>query len=148
MTIRKKDLHTGLSAQQRLFDPGLSEGDLDVSMAFRDSLTKALRKTDISRHFIAAKVSELTGHTISKDMLDKYTSSNTDYGLRAEDLPAFCIATGSADPFRALLIPISYDIVSPEEGDYLKIARLEKQRAELESEISRLKTKAGIKSTR
>lgn len=146
MTIKKKDLHRVLSAQQQLFDTQLSEGDLDVSLAFRDAVSKALRRTTVSRYQVAARISELSGHNISKDMLDKLTSSNLDYGLRAEDLPALIIATESVEPARVLLKPLGYEIVSPEEGDYVRIARLERQRSDLDSEITRLRQKAGLKS--
>lgn len=145
MTIKKKDLHRLLSTQQVLFDTQLSEGDLDVSLAFRDAVSKALRRTNVSRYQIAGRISELSRHNVSKDMLDKITSSNLDYGLRAEDLPALIMATGSVEPAEVLLNPLGYEIVSPEEGDYVRIARLEKQRSQLDAEIAKLRTKAGIK---
>jgi hypothetical protein len=148
MTNRKKDLHKALSAQEKLFDPGMSEGDLDVSMIFRDALSQALRKTDVSRHMVAARISELTNHSISKDMLDKYTSSNLDYGFRAEDLTAFCHAVGSIEPFRVLLAPLGYEIISPEESNFVKIARLEKKRGDIDAELAELRHRAGIRQAK
>jgi hypothetical protein len=134
-----------VSRQERLFDTEISEGALDVSMAFRDSLTQSLRKTNESRYGVAAKISELTNRNISKDMLDKYTSNNPDYGLRAEDLPAFCMATKSIEPFRVLLHALDHEVISPEEGQLVRLAKLTQQRRELDAEIARLEIAAGIK---
>ncbi len=145
MSNKRKDLNKSLSAQPRLFDTEIIEGSLDVSLPFRDCLTQILRKCRESRYGVAAKISEFVGRNISKDMLDKYTSSNPDYGLRAENLPAFCKATGSMEPFKILLAPLGYEVMGPEECQLVRLARLTKQRLEIDAEIARLEKTAGIK---
>lgn len=148
MSKSKKVLHPFSSEQGRLFDDKIVEGSLDLSLIFRDSLSKALRKSPDSRWQIVAKISELTGHNISKDMLDKYTSTNLDYGYRAEDITALCAVTGSVDPIRVLLEPLGCDVLTPGEHDWIKLAKVEKEKAELEREIYRLKEKLGIRKFR
>ncbi len=144
MSKKRKDLNGLLSNQGCLFDTEIVEGALDVSMAFRDSLTQALRKHNEGRWQVAAKVSELVGRSISKDMLDKYTSSNPEYGMRAEDLPAFCAVTRSIEPFRTLLDPLNHEVISPEEGDFVRLARIERKVAELSGEAAKIRSRLGL----
>ncbi len=145
MSKKRKDLNGLLSNQGMLFDTEIIEGALDVSMTFRDSLTRVIRKHNESRWQLVAKISELVGRSISKDMLDKYTSSNPEYGMRAEDLPAFCAVTRNIEPFQILLEPIRHEVIGPEEGAYLKLARIERQMAELNAEAAKIRAKLGIR---
>jgi len=146
MSNCKKKLHTEMSDQGRLFDSEIIEGALDVSLSFRGALSKAISRCKDSRWQIAAKISELTNRNISKDMLDKYTSSNLDYALRAEDLTAFCAVTKSLEPFRVLLEPLGCEVVDPKESKYVRLVRLERENARLQQEIERLRYELGIKS--
>lgn len=145
MSNRNKKLHTVLSGQGDLFDTEISEGALDLSLIFRDSLTKALSACKDSRYQVAAKISEFTRRNLSKDMLDKFTSANLDYGFRAEELTAFAAVTRSLEPFRVLLAPLNCDVATPEDNTLLKLARLTQQRNHLSVEITRLETQLGIK---
>jgi hypothetical protein len=138
-------LHSVLSGQGGLFDTEISEGALDLSMIFRDTLSRALSACKDSRYQVAAKISELTKRNISKDMLDKYTSSNTDYEYKAVDLPAFCAVTKTIEPFRVLVTPLDCDVVNPEDSKHLKLARLLQQQKTLAIEIARTESELGIK---
>ncbi|MDR2018535.1 MAG: hypothetical protein LBQ00_06670 [Syntrophobacterales bacterium] len=145
MSNSKKQSTKVLSGQGSLFDTEISEGALDVSMAFRDALSKALTSCKDSRYQVAAKISELTKRNISKDMLDKYTSSNLDYGFRAEDLAAFCAVTGSLEPFRVLLSPLRCDVVDPHDSEYVRLAKLNQEKTRLLNEIAQVEFKLGLK---
>jgi hypothetical protein len=63
-----------------LFDvpsaPVLTGGSLDYATELRCALSDALKKTPLSRHEVAARMSELTGHDISKSMLDAWTAES------------------------------------------------------------------------
>jgi len=144
MSKSKRDLHIGVSAQDGLFDNAPVEGALDVSLAFRDALSKALGRCKESRWQVAARISELTGRNISKDMLDKYTSSNLDYALRAEDLPAVLYVTQSLEPIRALLVPVGADAVDPKESKLVKLARMEQEKSRIDADMTQLKHELGI----
>jgi hypothetical protein len=145
MSIKRKNLHTVLSGQGGLFDTAISEGALDLSLPFRDALSKALSACKESRYQVAGKISELTKRNISKDMLDKYTSSNPDYEFKAVDLPAFCAVTHTIEPFRVLVISLDCDVVNPEDSKHLKLAKLLQQQKSLAIEIARTEVELGIK---
>lgn len=144
MSKKKKELNRYLSNQGTLFDNGITEGALDVDMAFRDVLSRLIRNHPESRYQIAAKMSELSLRNISKDMLDKYTSSNQDYAPRVQDLPAICAVLRSIEPAQVLLAPLGYEIVGPEEGEFIRLAKLKQQRAQLDAQIDQLERRAGI----
>jgi hypothetical protein len=146
MTKQKKVLHNPLSNQAPLFDIPSVEGSLDVSLAFRGALSRVLSKCRDSRYQLSAKLSELTKRNISKDSLDKYTSSNLDYALRAEDLPATIAVTGSLEHIQVLLDPVGCSVVTPEDNKLLKLARLTQHRNHLSLEIARLETELGVKA--
>ncbi len=145
MSKLKKNCSSHMSGERTLFDEGMSDGALDVRMLFRDTISKEIGKSRLSRWQFAAEVSRLSGHELSKDMLDKCTSSNFDYGLRAESLPAILCVLQSLEPARALLAAIGSDVVAPDEGDYLKLMRLEKESARLNDQMSSLRAKLGIR---
>ncbi len=147
MSNRNKVSPAAASKQAGLFDAdrAIVEGCLDVAGPFRHELSKALRNHADSRFIIAARISELSGKDLSKDMLDKCTSSNLDYGLRAEQLPAACHLLGTLKPFQALLDPLGAYVIGPEETDDLHLARLMRERQERDAEIERLSKKLGYK---
>lgn len=148
MTNTKKVPYGPVLNQTSLFDIPIEEGSMDVSLAFRAAFSKVISRCRDSRYQIAAKLSELTKRNISKDSLDKYTSSNLDYGLRAEDLPATIAVTGSLDHVQALLDPVGCAVIGPEDNKLLKLARLTQQRNHLSLEIARLETELGVKASR
>jgi hypothetical protein len=117
----------------------LFDNALDVRMSFRGILSKALSQHSQSRWHIAAEVSRLSGHELSKDMLDKVCSSNFDYGLRAEDLPAVLCVIQNLDPVRGLLLPLGCEVVDPREGKFIRLAWLERKGAKLQAEIQRIR---------
>jgi hypothetical protein len=145
MSIGKKMASTLLSAQGNLFDKPIAEGGMDVRHAFRAALSRAISGCKDSRYQIAGRVSEWGGRHVSKDMLDKYSSGNFDYGLHAEDLPSIVAATKSFGPVQVLLDPFGAAVVSPEETDYVRLARLLQEDQKRQIEIAQLKGKLGIK---
>lgn len=146
MAIGKKKYPINLSGQGGLFDAPVSEGALDVDFAFRDAVTRAISSCrEKSRYQIAARMSELTGRDISKDMLDKYTSSNPGYNLYARDLPALCAVTSSLEPAQVLLAPLGCEIIDPKGSKYVRLARLMEQKHTLLTEIARLEADLGVK---
>ncbi len=138
MSNLSKKTHITLSNQGSLFDNGLADGALDVRMAFRDCLSKELSRSKLSRWQAAAEISRLSGREISKDMLDKCTSGNFDYGLRAEDLTAvICVLQ--------TLNPVGCEAADPTESELVKLARLEQRNADLGAEIAALRAKLRIR---
>jgi hypothetical protein len=145
MPISNKSLDSTLSVQESLFDIPIAEGALDLSMTFRDTLSRSLTACKDSRYQVAAKISELTKRNMSKDMLDKYTSSNVNYELKAVDLPAFCAVCRTIEPLRALVTPLDCDVVNPEDSKQLKLAKLLQQQKTLAMEIARTEIELGVR---
>ncbi len=141
--IKKRSI--SMSEEKTLFDEGMSEGALDVRMLFRDTLTREILKSRLDRWRFAADVSRLSRHELSKDMLDKCTSSNFDYGLRAESLPAVLYVLQSLEPARALLASIGSEVIAPEESEFVRLLRLERESTRLNDQISGLRAKLGIR---
>ena len=81
MSKRSAKTDSRMSAQRDLFDTGLEEGALDVSLGFRQCLSREISACGKDRYHVAAEVSRLIKASFSKDMLDKYTSSDPSYGL-------------------------------------------------------------------
>jgi len=146
MSISKKHLNNPLSNLGPLFDSPIIEGSMDVGLKFRDILSKAFGRCKDSRYQLAGKLSEVTGRNISKDMLDKYTSSNFDYALRAEDLPGVILITQSLEVAQVLVEPVGCLVASPEDSKLLKLARLNKEKNKILSEIAALETQIGLKT--
>jgi hypothetical protein len=152
MSIAKKLSPTATSKQGGLFDTPISEGALDVDLALRTAITKAIAqhtaRSNDSRYQIAAKMSELTKRNISKDMLDKYTSSNQDYRIHACDLTALCAVCGTLEPFRVLLQPIDCDAVGPEDAKHVRLAKKRQELSRMISEVTQLEQELGIKTSK
>jgi len=146
MSKKQKVLNGPLSKQCTLFDSGISEGALDVDMSFRDMLTRLMRGHSESRYQIAGKISELTCRNVSKDMLDKWTSSNQDYAPRATDLAAICAVLGSIEPAQILIAPLGCEIIEPKDSELLRLVKLRQKRAQLDAEIESLERKAGMRA--
>jgi len=144
----KKDLGNRLTGQKELFATDLSEGSLDVSLAFRGALSKAFSRCKQSRYQIAGLLSEATRRNISKDSLDKFCSSNLDYALRAEDLPAVIAVTQDIGFTQVLLNPVGCEILLPEDSKFVKLARLTQKKKEILSEIARLEAQLGMTAER
>lgn len=145
MSKTKKDLHIGTPDQGSLFDSDLEAGTLNVSLAFRDKLSKAITKCRYSTWQVAALISRLSGHNVSEDMLNKIKASDPAYALRAEDLPAVLYVTQSLEPARVIVEAIGGTVSDHNESKFVKLARLEHDNARLQGEIIKLKTELGIR---
>ena len=74
-------------------------GTLNISLQLQEVIDKCIGQCPVSREIIAGRMSELTGHAITRCMLDSWTSSaKQKHRFPAEFLPAFCTAVGSDEP--------------------------------------------------
>lgn len=73
-------------------------GGLDIALEVRETLTDLLGAASVQgcdRHEVAARISRLSNHEISKHMLDRYTAPSADgWRFPLEALPALTQATG------------------------------------------------------
>ena len=83
-----------------LFDvpaaPVLAEGSLDYTRELNAVLSNAITGCGKSRYAVAGRMSELTGHDITKSMIDAWTAdSKTEWRFPFEFAAAFEAATDS-----------------------------------------------------
>jgi hypothetical protein len=113
-------------------------GELDVRSSLKAALTRAIKESPLSRHEIAARMSDLTGHAISKFMLDAYTAESKEFHrMPAELLPAFCVATGSLEPLELLCRKAGAFCVPGPDALRAELKRIEEQIARLQAERRR-----------
>lgn len=101
-------------------------GSMDLDRQFRAAVSSALKSCPRSRWEVCARMSELTGHEITKTMLDSWTAeSKEDHRFPAIFLPAFCLATGCSDPLSLLSKPVGVFVMPGPEALRAEIRRLE-----------------------
>lgn len=77
---------------------GNKPGALDVDIEMRHKISDLIKASPLSRHQIAAKMSELVGHNISKDQLDSWTAESREgWRFPVAYLPAFEAAVETHD---------------------------------------------------
>ena len=142
MSKNRKDLTALMSNQTSFLDnPDPEPGSLNLAAQLSASLSKAISKAAKSRWQIAAEMSELTGRDITKTMLDAWTAeSHIEHRFPAEYIPAFCIACRNFDPLKLLGKYSSCEVLETSEAVYAEIARIEKQKEELDRRVSHLKS--------
>lgn len=73
-------------------------GALDVGLALRGLLSQLLKDSPLSRFDVAARMSELTGHEVTKHQLDSWTAESREgWRFPLEYLPALEVALGTHD---------------------------------------------------
>lgn len=145
MSKRRQEIDSGLSGQGCLFDSGGSEGLFDVLLGLKQLMSKQITASGIDRYDIAASVSRMTLRDMSKDMLDKLTSSDQAYEPGVLKLAAFCVTTGSFAPFSYVLNVVNRDVIDPSNRDLLRLAQLAEQKRTIELEMQQIQSKRGIK---
>ena len=147
MSKQQRKISVAASIQGNLFDAGLSEGALDIILGLKQLMSRLIaacgpRK---DRYIIAAEISRLTLRDLSKEMLDKITSSDPSYRPDAVMLTAFCQVVGSLEPFHYLLEPLAAEVVTAGDMKFMKLARLQEQRRKLDLEIEQTRSQCGIR---
>lgn len=145
MSKRTKTNDMGLSRQQDLFEGGVEVGELDILFDLKQMMSRLVGDNTKDRFQVTHDMSLALNRTVSKEMLDKYTSSDMDYEIGAVKLAAFCRAVNSHAPFSLLLGPLGCEVVTAADMKYLKLARLEEQQRQIQLEIHTLRTQCGIK---
>ncbi|MDK9716705.1 MAG: hypothetical protein OEL57_02215 [Trichlorobacter sp.] len=145
MSKRTVKNDTGLSKQASLFDTGVSEGQLDILLGVKQLMSRQISASGMDRYDIAAQISRLTRRDCTKDMLDKYTSSNLEYEPGILRFAAFCVATHSLEPINYVLEPVGSAVINPSDRDLLRLAQLAEQKRTIELEMQSIQAKRGIR---
>jgi hypothetical protein len=103
-------------------------GSLDIDQQLRAAVSEALKRCPLSRWQVAGRMSELTGHEITKTMLDSWTAeSKEDHRFPAIFLPAFCEATGCNEPLKMMGKLVGMFILPGPEALRAEIRRFEEE---------------------
>jgi len=114
----------------------------DIPTIIRTALVQGIKGCPLSRYQIAARISELMGRDLSKDMLDKYTADSAEgYRFPAELIPAFCHVTHSTELIELVARSMGGLFAGPSERREVEIARLRMEKASLEQRIKELERK-------
>lgn len=117
-------------------------GALDVGMRLRNLLSDLLKASPVSRHQVAARMAELTGHDISKHQLDSWTAESREgWRFPLEYLPALetalethAITAWLAD-LRGCKVLVGKDALLAELG---KVERMKQELANKERALKRI----------
>lgn len=119
-------------------------GGLDISGRLRHLLSELLKASPLSRYQVAARMSELTGHDISKHQLDAWTADSRDgWRFPLEYMPAFEAAlethaiTGWLAELRGCRVLVGADALLAELG------RIERAKQDLLAKEKVLKRRLG-----
>jgi len=103
-------------------------GSFDIDRQLRGAVSEALKHCPLSRWQVAARMSEMTGHEITKAMLDSWTAeSKEDHRFPAIFLPAFCEATGCSEPLKMMGKLVGMFILPGPEALRAEIRRFEEE---------------------
>ncbi|MGH6755187.1 MAG: hypothetical protein ACREDP_23785 [Bradyrhizobium sp.] len=137
--MSRRDIQTG-----DLFTVPQPAAPLPGSMDFRATLShlvsEMLRNAGADRHAIAADASRLTGHTVSKYMLDAYSAeSREEFNLPLWLVPAIETVCGSYDVTNWLAGVRGARLLIGREALSAELGRISRQKQELQDQERALK---------
>jgi hypothetical protein len=111
-------------------------------LSLREVISQAIRKCNLSRYHIVAKMSEELEIDITKSMLDSWTAESKDgHRFPCEYLPAFCRAVGNNDAILWLVHQVGAYLIGSKEIYELELGKIQQIKMELgerEREIKRM----------
>ena len=126
--------------------PAPTCGSLDYAIELRYALSDAIKQSPLSRHQIAARMSELTGQDITKAQLDAWTAeSRTPWRFPFEYAAAFEVACVSICLQELLGRKRGSRILIGEEVLLAELGRLEKQEADIAQRKRALKERLKVR---
>ena len=103
-------------------------GSLDIAAELCAVLALSIKECPLSRAEVAARMSDLTGKTITEDMLNKWTSKSGEaWRFPLEFAPAFEVATGSQNLMLLIARKRGVLIMTPKEGRDAEIGRAQRE---------------------
>lgn len=119
-------------------------GALDVGLAVRHLLSDVLKTSTRSRFEIAARMSELLGHEVSKHQLDAWTAESREgWRFPLEYLPAFEVALETHQITTWLADLRGCKVLVGKEALDAEIGKLERLKEEAAKRIRQLKNALG-----
>lgn len=119
-------------------------GALDVGLAVRHLISDLLKTSTRNRFEIAAKMSELLGHEITKNQLDSWTAESREgWRFPLEYLPAFEVAVETHQVTSWLADLRGCKVLVGKEALDAEIGKLERLKEDAAKRIKQLKTAMG-----
>jgi hypothetical protein len=123
--------------------PRAEAGGLDVAMAVREVLADILGAASsrgMDRHEVAAQMSRLANHDITKNMLDRYCAPSADsWRFPAEAIPALTVATGDYRLLEAIAERCGCRVYRGEEAMLAEIGALTLQERSVKARLDTLR---------
>ena len=111
---------------------------MDIDIKSREIISKTIKKCPYSRYHIAKKMSELTGHEITKASLDSWTAkSKNKHRFPAIYVSALCIATNDSKPLEFLAKKAGLVILLKKDALRADVQKLKEQRSKINKEIKK-----------
>lgn len=119
-------------------------GALDINMQFRHVLSDEIKKSPKSRHEIAARMSELLGHEVTKHQLDSWTAESRDgWRFPLEYLPALEVALETHEVLTWLASIRGARLAVGREALETQLGKVEHMKSELRKQEAALKKLLG-----
>lgn len=119
-------------------------GALDVGLAVRHLISELLKASPRNRYEIAARMSELLGHEITKHQLDSWTAESREgWRFPLEYLPAFEVAVETHQVTTWLADLRGCKVLVGKEALDAEIGKLERLKEEAARKIKQLKQTMG-----
>jgi len=125
-----EDVQEKIEAQERSME--INPGSFNISVQLRNVLSEGLKYSTLSRHQVAARMSELTGTEITKSQLDSWTAESKEYHrFPAEYLPAFIHVTGYKKPLKIMAKMIQCYLLESEEALLAELGKIDQVKKDL-----------------
>lgn len=113
-------------------DADMNPGSMNISIQLRNELSEGLKLSMLSRHQVAARMSELTGVEITKSQLDSWTAESKEgHRFPAEYLPAFCFVTGYKKPLMIMARLVQCYLLESEEALLAELGKIDQVKKDL-----------------
>ena len=107
-------------------------GSMNISVQLRNELSEGLKISMMSRHQVAARMSELAGVEITKSQLDSWTAESKEYHrFPAEYLPAFCMVTGYKKPLMMMARLVQCYLLESREALLAQLGKINQTKKDL-----------------
>ena len=124
---RQLSIFSYLEAQQReRQEAGPPSGSMDMDSRLRTVISDCIKRCSLSRFGIAARMSELVGHEVSKSQLDSWScESKSGHRFPAAYIVPFCQAVGSNDLLKLMAEALGVFVLPGAEALRSEIKKLE-----------------------
>lgn len=113
-------------------DTDMNPGSMNISVQLRNELSEGLKFSMLSRHQVAARMSELTGVEITKSQLDSWTAESKEgHRFPAEYLPAFCHVTGYKKPLMMMARLVQCYLIESEEALLAELGKIDQVKKDI-----------------